>query len=54
MTTIDLTNSALQPRQEDPWAVLDVHTLHPGVDYTWLSRCRRVFDATYGFAGAPA
>jgi nucleotide sugar dehydrogenase len=36
------------------WHLAIVHTLHPGVDYAWLSRCHRVFDATYGFAGAPA
>jgi nucleotide sugar dehydrogenase len=45
--------SATRPDGRD-WQLAIVHTLHPGVDYMWLSRCGRVFDATYGFAGAPA
>lgn len=26
-----------------------VHTVHPGVDYSWLHDARRVFDLTFGF-----
>jgi UDP-N-acetyl-D-glucosamine dehydrogenase len=30
-----------------------VHTLHPGVGYTWVAGCRLVLDATYEFGAAP-
>ncbi len=30
-----------------------VHTLHPGVDYAWVSGCPRVLDGTYQFDSAP-
>jgi UDP-N-acetyl-D-glucosamine dehydrogenase len=30
-----------------------VHTLHPGVSYTWVAGCRQVLDATYEFGTAP-
>jgi UDP-N-acetyl-D-glucosamine dehydrogenase len=30
-----------------------VHTLHPGVDYSWVAACPRVLDGTYQFDGAP-
>ncbi len=30
-----------------------VHTLHPGVGYTWVAGCPRVLDATYEFGSAP-
>lgn len=28
-----------------------VHTLHPGADYSWVSDCAQVLDATYQFEG---
>ena len=30
-----------------------VHTLHPGVDYSWVAACPRVLDGTYQFDGVP-
>ena len=30
-----------------------VHTLHPGVDYSWVAACPQVLDGTYQFDGAP-
>ena len=30
-----------------------VHTLHPGVGYTWVAGCPLVLDATYEFGAAP-
>jgi UDP-N-acetyl-D-glucosamine dehydrogenase len=30
-----------------------MHTLHPGVDYSWVADCPRVLDGTYQFDGAP-
>jgi UDP-N-acetyl-D-glucosamine dehydrogenase len=30
-----------------------VHTLHPGVDYSWVAACPHVLDGTYQFDGAP-
>jgi len=30
-----------------------IHTLHPGVDYAWVSDCPRVLDATYQFEDVP-
>jgi len=35
------------------WDLVIVHTIHPGVDYSWISDCPRVLDATYQFDGAP-
>jgi nucleotide sugar dehydrogenase len=35
------------------WDLAIVHTIHPGVDYSWVSDCPRVLDATYQFDGAP-
>jgi nucleotide sugar dehydrogenase len=40
------------PRGED-FHLAVVHTLHPGVSYTWVAGCRRVLDATYEFGTAP-
>ena len=34
------------------WDLVIVHTLHPGVDYSWVQDSPRVLDATYQFAGA--
>jgi nucleotide sugar dehydrogenase len=38
---------------EGRWDLAIVHTIHPGVDYSWVSDCPRVLDATYQFDGAP-
>ena len=35
------------------WDLAIVHTIHPGLDYSWVSDCPRVLDATYQFDGAP-
>lgn len=35
------------------WDLVIVHTIHPGVDYSWVSECT-VLDATYRFTGAAA
>jgi UDP-N-acetyl-D-glucosamine dehydrogenase len=35
------------------WDLAIVHTLHPGVDYSWVQDCLRVLDATYQFDTAP-
>jgi nucleotide sugar dehydrogenase len=40
------------PRGAD-WDLAIIHTLHPGVDYTWARDCPQVLDATYQFDGAP-
>ncbi len=29
-----------------------IHTLHPGVDYEWVTHCPSILDATYQFDGA--
>jgi UDP-N-acetyl-D-glucosamine dehydrogenase len=33
------------------WDLAVIHTLHPGVDYSWARDCPLVLDATYQFAG---
>ncbi len=38
---------------EGGWDLAIVHTIHPGVDYSWVSDCPRVLDATYQFDDAP-
>lgn len=35
------------------WDLAVIHTLHPGVDYSWAQDCPLVLDATYQFDGAP-
>jgi nucleotide sugar dehydrogenase len=35
------------------WDLAVVHTLHPGVDYSWVQDCPRVLDATFQFDSAP-
>jgi UDP-N-acetyl-D-glucosamine dehydrogenase len=34
---------------ETEWDLVLLHTVHPGVDYSWISRSRTVLDATYRF-----
>lgn len=34
------------------WDLVLIHTLHPGVDYSWAVDCPRVLDATYRFESA--
>ncbi|HXP20780.1 MAG TPA: nucleotide sugar dehydrogenase [Streptosporangiaceae bacterium] len=34
------------------WDLAVIHTLHPGVDYSWVQDCPQVLDATYQFDGA--
>lgn len=41
------------PRGAD-WDLVVVHTLHPGVDRSWVRDCPRVLDATYQFDGGGA
>jgi UDP-N-acetyl-D-glucosamine dehydrogenase len=38
---------------ESRWDLAIVHTVHPGVDYSWVSECPRVLDGTYQFDQAP-
>jgi nucleotide sugar dehydrogenase len=38
---------------ESHWDLAIVHTVHPGVDYSWVGDCARVLDGTYQFDGAP-
>jgi UDP-N-acetyl-D-mannosaminuronate dehydrogenase len=33
------------------WDLAVIHTMHPGIDYTWTRECALVLDATYQFAG---
>ncbi|MEJ8641960.1 nucleotide sugar dehydrogenase [Streptomyces sp. MS1.HAVA.3] len=40
--------SISRPRGED-WDVALIHTAHPGHDYTWVTDCPVVVDATYRF-----
>jgi nucleotide sugar dehydrogenase len=45
----------IQMRSEDApagsgWDLAVVHTLHPGVDHSWVRDCPRVLDATYQFS----
>jgi nucleotide sugar dehydrogenase len=35
------------------WDLVIVHTLHPGVDYSWVTGSPRVLDATFQFDAAP-
>jgi nucleotide sugar dehydrogenase len=53
---IELPAGQQMRSQEAPagsgWDLAVVHTLHPGVDYSWVSGCPRVLDATYQFDSA--
>jgi len=42
--------SEAEPRGD--WDLAVIHTLHPGVDYSWVRECPLVLDATYQFDGA--
>jgi nucleotide sugar dehydrogenase len=46
-----LMSSELAPAGQD-WDLTLIHTLHPGVDYTWAEDSALVLDATYQFDGA--
>jgi UDP-N-acetyl-D-glucosamine dehydrogenase len=35
------------------WDLAVIHTIHPGVDYSWVPNCPHVLDATYQFDTAP-
>ena len=48
----DPMSSTESPRGGE-WDLAVIHTLHPGVDYSWVAGCPRVLDATYQFDGAP-
>ena len=39
------------PRGAD-WDLVLIHTVHPGVDYSWANDCAQILDATYLFEGA--
>ncbi|WP_258349166.1 nucleotide sugar dehydrogenase [Saccharopolyspora gregorii] len=41
-----------EPRGAD-WDLVVVHTVHPGLDYSWAGDCPQVLDATYQFDLAP-
>jgi UDP-N-acetyl-D-glucosamine dehydrogenase len=38
--------SVVHPAEEQ-WDLVVLHTLHPGVDYSWVESCPAVLDATY-------
>jgi UDP-N-acetyl-D-glucosamine dehydrogenase len=40
------------PRGTD-WDLAVIHTVHPGIDYSWAQDCPQVLDATYQFDIAP-
>lgn len=40
-----------EPNPESGWDLVIVHTVHPGVDYSWAHKCH-LLDATYQFEGA--
>ncbi|MCI2417609.1 nucleotide sugar dehydrogenase [Saccharopolyspora sp. K220] len=42
----------IAPRGRD-WDVAVIHTVHPGIDYSWARDCPRVLDATYQFDAVP-
>jgi UDP-N-acetyl-D-glucosamine dehydrogenase len=46
-----LLNSTPSPRGAD-YDLAVIHTVHPGVDYSWAQDCPLVLDATYTFDGA--
>jgi UDP-N-acetyl-D-glucosamine dehydrogenase len=54
---IQLPGGAAMQSQHAPagsgWDLAVVHTLHPGLDYSWVADCPRVLDATYQFDTAP-
>ncbi len=54
---IQLPDGGEMQSQDTPagsgWDLAIVHTLHPGVDYSWVQDCPRVLDATYQFGSAP-
>jgi UDP-N-acetyl-D-mannosaminuronate dehydrogenase len=54
---IQVPGGAATESQDAPagpgWDLAIVHTLHPGVDYSWVQDCLRVLDATYQFDAAP-
>ncbi len=35
------------------WDLAVIHTMHPGLEYSWVKECPRVLDATYQFDSAP-
>jgi UDP-N-acetyl-D-glucosamine dehydrogenase len=35
------------------WDLVLVHTVHPDVDFSWISECSNVIDATYQFDAVP-
>jgi UDP-N-acetyl-D-glucosamine dehydrogenase len=45
-------NSTESPSGDD-WDLAIIHTVHPGVDYSWVQKCPRVLDATYQFDDIP-
>ena len=38
--------------QGETYDLAVIHTLHPGVDYEWVTHCPGILDATYQFDGA--
>jgi len=48
----DVITSTVSPSGDD-WDLAIIHTIHPGVDYSWVEKCPRVLDATYQFDGVP-
>jgi UDP-N-acetyl-D-glucosamine dehydrogenase len=51
LTTGQVLDNEVDPAAVD-WDLALIHTLHPGVDYTWAAGCDLVLDATYRFQAA--
>ena len=51
LSTGEVLTGEADPKGAD-WDLALIHTLHPGVDYTWATDCLRVLDATYRFEAA--
>jgi UDP-N-acetyl-D-glucosamine dehydrogenase len=48
---VTLTSAALPA--DGGWDLVIIHTVHPGVDYSWIPDTKLVLDATYLFDAAP-
>jgi nucleotide sugar dehydrogenase len=54
---VRLEDGSLIRGEPDPggagWDLAVIHTLHPGIDYSWAKDCPLVLDATYQFDSVP-
>lgn len=49
---LDSRLSSVDDPANQQWDLVIIHTVHPGLDYQWATRCPRVLDATYQFDAA--